>query len=908
MALTKIKSYKSNFKKCKDVLLADNIFFSSYERWNGGEVGTDIIKGILPADEKKALQICNNGITINNIDYIAYTSTPSMQKKEVGTEKCEMFFIKKDKADFIQYFEDLISLGTIKQFDNKKICINKKITSRIALAMSSTYKIDYIPKIAVVPNKEIEVLQDVIYYTSKDNQLIEHKEDNKPIKLTQHDGFGLMNDNVAEAIKDSLKLNYRVDYAVIRLYGLAVKGLCLRFDWMDYIKNYCDNQFIVKDVWGNDVDLSKVDMILTETQCKWWENFADIEDYYNKLNNCADKDLVNCLYVTKTNKKRTKEYSLTNYQLMSNLTLDFNDFMELAKPTIDLYKGVINGDLASIKYFLKEFDNEEGEIIPQQKVEYLLNANDDFIKSSMVKQTINKAILKSVCQLSSGKMYLKGNYKIMIPNPFLLIDNLLNIDRTTLKENEFYIPNNNNKQFTISRNPLASCWEIANIKTVSNELFDKYFKNYTDEIIIFNNVDWTHNQLSYADFDADGVLCIENSILYDNVISDNRKFIHVAEGETVEMEYNTANKFLAIIKSSGNLIGQLAINGGKISNKCLYGSKQDMINNFYANRDKLLYLTELQMEVIDAPKSLKLPTKEEMDVLDIRQSKPLFLTYKDGYYKKHKTKNYNSHYEQFAQYIIDNLLNPYLVNIKQQGMDLLSNYIFTQDLDIDNNCLSDVENLKNEANKETGRSRKDVETYKTVLFKYQLKAIDITKKYGYFPILNTTDKFIINHRQICNCLVKLKVSDKFIINYFWNELVIKLNELEPTAKVLSKDKDGEYEFFGNRYNLTESKLIEDNLQDKEIKKKMKRYETKGKQGVIGIGKCDVDSLKGDLKVIVNAQKIDLYKDDTKITYAFKDIKDTHKKKTTDTLFECSIINIVDVLKETDKSMQVLINY
>ena len=692
MALIKIKSYKSNFKKSKDVLLADSIFFTAYERWNGGEVGTDIIKAMLSANQDKAMDICLNGITINNIDYIAYTSTPSMQKKEVGTEKCEMFFIKRDKADFIQYFEALISLGTIKQFDNKKICINKKITSRIALAMSSTYKIDYIPKIAVVPNKEIEVLQDVIYYTSKDNQLIEHKEDNKPIKLTQHDGFGLMNDNVAEAIKDSLKLNYRVDYAVIRLYGLAVKGLCLRFDWMDYIKNYCDNQFIVKDVWGNDVDLSKVDMILTESQCKWWENFESIEDYYIKLNNCADKDLVNCLYVTKTNKRKTKEYSLTNYQLMSNLTLDLDDFMELAQPTINLYKGVINGDLASIKYFLKEFENEEGEIIPQQKVEYLLNANDDFIKSSMVKQTINKAILKSVCQLSSGKMYLKGNYKIMIPNPFLLIDNLLNINRTTLKESEFYIPKNNNKKFTISRNPLASCWEIANIKTVENELFDKYFKSYTDEIIIFNSVDWTHNQLSYADFDADGVLCIENSIIYDNVISDDRKFIHIAEGETVEMEYNTANKFTAILKSSGNLIGQLAINGAKISNKCLYGSKEDIVNNFYANRDKLLYLTETQMQVIDAPKSLKLPTKQEMNVLDIRQSKPLFLKYKDGYYKKHKTKNYGSYYEQFTQYIIDNLLNPCQANIKQQGTNVIGNYIHTKDLDIDNNCLKDIEN------------------------------------------------------------------------------------------------------------------------------------------------------------------------------------------------------------------------
>jgi len=177
--------------------------------------------------------------------------------------------------------------------------------------MSATTKIDFIPKITVVPNKEIELIEDIIYYTSENGKLIEHKEDNKPIKTTLHDGFGLMNQSCAEAIKSSLNLKYDVDFAVIRLYGLAVKGLCLRFDFMDYLENYCDNQFIVKDVWNNDVDLRTVDLILTESQAKWWENFEDIDDYYSKLNGCADKDLANCLYVTKVNKKKTKEHHST---------------------------------------------------------------------------------------------------------------------------------------------------------------------------------------------------------------------------------------------------------------------------------------------------------------------------------------------------------------------------------------------------------------------------------------------------------------------------------------------------------------------------------------------------------------------------------------------------------------------
>lgn len=912
MAQVIIRSYKNGFKNFKEVALADNIFFAAFGRWSGEEVGLNIIKALLPADEEKALNICLNGVTIDNMEYIAYTSTPNMQKKEKGIEKCEMWFIKKDKADFIPYFEDLISLGTIKQFENKKICINKKVTSRVALAMSSTYKIDFIPRIAIVPNKEIQILQDVIYYIYKDKNIIEHKVDNKPITLTQHDGFGLMNQTCADAIKSSLNLNYSVDFAIIRLYGLAVKGLVLNFDWMDYVDKYCKGKCIVEDIYGDNVDLRNIDIILTETQAKWWENFEDMTDFNTKLDSCKDKDLVECLYVTKTNKKKTKEFTLANYQLLNNLSLDFNDFMELSKPTVDLYKKVLDGDLPAIKYFLREFENEEGELIPQQKIEYLLNAKDNFIRSSMVKQTLSKAVLKSVAQLSSGKFYLKGNYKIVCGNPFLLIDNLLGIDRTTLKANEFYIPKNNNKQFTISRNPLASPWEIINIKTADNTLFNKYFKHYTDEIIFFNNLDWSHCQTSYSDEDGDGVTCIENSIIYNNVISDNRKFLHVSEGETKEMEYTTENKFLALIKSSGNLIGNLAINGSKISNTCLRGTKKDIIDNFYKNRYKLLYLAEIEMCVIDSPKTLKLPTTEEMSVLDLKHKKPLFLKYKDGYYEAHKTNKSNlSYYEQFSKKIIDELLVRCVDDLKNKGTDLICNYIYTPDVIVDDKCLKAINDFVQEASRERRKAKNNLDEYKYITLKYQLKVHDLFKTY--------------KHSQICNCLVKISAPDKIIVDFFFEEIKIKFEEMDLTAKVLRPFENGQYEFFGRKYKLVDTKLIEDNLHYQDIQKGKSKFEKKGKTGIIGVGLCDFNKLIGECTVDINLtfkddiSLINLYKegiddDDvekterTKITYAFKDIKDEDGKKTNDTLFECNTINVVKVIKTTDKSMRVKIEY
>ncbi len=914
MEQMKIKSYSKNLRECEEVALADNFFFRAYKKWNKCDViGDDIIKCMMPSNIDIALKMCLEGITIDNIRYIAYTSTPSMQKKENTFSKkgltddkwkdikcleiCDMWFVKEEKKDFIEWFENLISLGTIEKFKNQEICINKKVTSRIGLAFTSTEKIDFKPRICVVPNKTYkELKENVIWYTNKNNKLVEHTEDNKNIEIMQNDGFGIINNKTAKIIQKQLGYKESIDVAVIRMYGIAVKGLCIRFNWIDYIEKYCNGKFITTDVWGKKVDLRKVDIILTESMVKWCDNFKSLSDYLDKLNNCADKDLLECLYV-KVEKDKHKEYTLANYQLLSNLTLDYDDYMNLAQETIDYYNNIINGDLAHIKHFMSEFNYNEDDnkdLVPIHKANYLLNAHDDFIRSSVVKQNINRAILKSVARLSSGKFYLKGNCKYICGNPFQLIDYLLGIDRITLNKGEFYIPRNNGKKLTMSRNPLASPWEIVNIQTVNNPLFDEYFKHYTDKIIFFNDLDYTSQQLSGCDKDGDNVTVIENDIIYNNVISDNRKFIHIDEGKTINMIYNEENKFKALLLSSGNKIGQLSINGASVSNRCLFGSKQEIYNNFYNNRDKLLYLTEMSMNAIDAPKTLKFPTNKDLAIIE-KQDKPLFLKYKDGYYDENKnTINTDSHYDKFAKYIIDNVLCRCIEKYSGVGTNMLKNYIYTEDIEVSNECTNDMTKLLNEYSNAMIESKGDLDICKRVIHDYQHKAQYISDKYDY--------------TEICNYFTKYKTPDKAITNLFWNELIIKLNEVRLSAKVLTLDENGEYLIFDKWYSLKEVELIEDNLHTKDMETKAKNYNLKGKEGIINVGKCETELLNGELDVKLNIASTNLYKDDKIITFAYADIKDLNGKKTNDSLKECKIINILDVLDVKEKYVKLKIAY
>lgn len=585
MEQVKIRSYSINFKKCEEVRIGNNIFFMLYKRWSGkDDIGIDIIKAMMPADEDEALRICLEGIEIENILYKPYLATPSQMKKEEFGEKCEFWFVKKDICDeFIDYFENEISLGRIKDIKaQEKMCINKSLTSRLALAFSSVtpilYKqvenengeleeVEFVPRICVVNNSNFTLRSDVIVPEVDKNYNIKLTEKIEDKSITAHDGFGLMTSECANAIKYSLNLDYDVDFAVIRLFnGFMGKGLLLKFDFCNYIQNYAEYQdkgcklgkeYKIIDVFNDEIDLRNYDIILTTSQVKWIDYFLSYKEKERNvlLNNTKNCDLLNKLYITKVNKPHAKKMSKTNYQLLSNLCLTFEELKELGEESYNFYKSILNNnDLDSIKYILRDFsskkynnedeeeskndnlievdllDNDmlENEVLdeiedilqPSTKAEWLLNYNQDF-KFKAVIDMIKNLVLKKICDMSAGKIYVDGSYKLIAGDPIKLINNILGINNDiALDKHEFFIPKCYDKDLVISRNPLASPLEILKIKTLKKpvkdlnyanydykdnlklEVYAKYFGNYSNEIIIFNAVDSSLEVLSGADEDG----------------------------------------------------------------------------------------------------------------------------------------------------------------------------------------------------------------------------------------------------------------------------------------------------------------------------------------------------------------------------------------------------------------------
>ena len=76
---------------------------------------------------------------------------------------------------------------------------------------------------------------------------------------------------------------------------------------MEEIKN--DDNYIIKDVWGNDIDLRNIDVILSAGQVKLWDSWKSQEEF-EKLSN--ENGIV--FGITKYSPKQDKKVLMTNYQ------------------------------------------------------------------------------------------------------------------------------------------------------------------------------------------------------------------------------------------------------------------------------------------------------------------------------------------------------------------------------------------------------------------------------------------------------------------------------------------------------------------------------------------------------------------------------------------------------------------
>ncbi|WP_066892913.1 hypothetical protein [Clostridium nigeriense] len=615
------KTYKEN-----EITMDNNYLFEIYSTYKSRaikDIAENIIKVNLPYDKIQARDLLMNGFKYKDIEYVALLTTVGAMKHEnMELEtKCDYFFINKEDEGFIDELENVASCGKLKTLEGKEICINKDIVSRLSLLLSSGTMVYFRKplKFAVLPEMTFTYINNYLQFAEKKVVDKDGKEtkviDKDNLRLEKYpdlevdhiamDGSGFMMPSVAGEITRQLNKGYRIDWVGFRMLGNASKGLLVKFDWKKYLKEEKGlDKLIVKDMWSNDVDLFEVDLVLNESLVKWGKLFNSYDEMvksrkeYPKYNK-----LFNSLCITKFNKEEPKEYSLSNYQILSNLALTYSELYNLATEDIEVYTNLLyrNEDkekmIDTLRIMLGDWAKNDEELegldlTPYTKIHQALQLDGDLVKAGNCKYLIDKMINKKINLMAGGRFHIKGNYKVVIKDVFSYFDSLISLNKSDyiiedgkikgikgyisengLKPETNYVPNEEGNR-VLARCPLNSATELIKTTLVKNEMYAKYFKDFSKDIIFYAFDDFMMRQ-SGEDEDTDISLVIDNETIYNSVIEDVDEegvrwcFRNQFDGKADKRIYDKEKKnmYECILETSGNTIGQLSNYGARISNR-----------------------------------------------------------------------------------------------------------------------------------------------------------------------------------------------------------------------------------------------------------------------------------------------------------------------------------------------------
>ncbi len=445
----------------------------------------------------------------------------------------------------------------------KSVKITKnKYNAYFALSSSATYTIPH-PNVYLIDDCEIEMEKKVDWISKipKEKHAIANNEqvseEIKTLPFNLFDGCGAVSVEFAKRVADELELDYIPSAFCVRC--AYVKGMVFVVDFKQYAAEYGITE--MKDLYGNLVDITKTDMILTKSQFKLWNAYDSIQEY-DKL--CEENGFL--WGVTKVTPKTDDNCFRSNYQFCQAIDLTNNDDVaELCDPTVKWLNGISIDDPNQAILFLlgKLCDKDDIDFnnifdLTSDNVAKALIVNPEMISEEYIKSNIIMSINKKIRETYLGKLILDGNFSVMIPDMYAFMQHAFGHTVTgALKEFEHYsyFWNKRGKTDVVAmRSPLTWRSEVNKLNLKNNELTEKWFKYLTSGIVY--NV-WGCDCIIHADSDFDGdiVATTDNPVFlrcrYDNLPITYSK-------STVDKEYISEDElYKADIQSFDSTIGRI---------------------------------------------------------------------------------------------------------------------------------------------------------------------------------------------------------------------------------------------------------------------------------------------------------------------------------------------------------------
>ena len=398
--------------------------------------------------------------------------------------------------------------------DLEKELVPAKLEAYKALTCSASIPVSMPNGVLVVNDCETEFLSDIIYLNDEnDGEPLMEERKQVPIKLDESDGYGLMLPSLSKRWSEELGLDYMVSGVNTRFSW--EKGMVFTFDFVDFAEKVADS-YIVKDAWGNDVDVRTVELILTTSMLKLWDSYESSDAY---IENCLSNGYT--FGIAKACPKELEQERTLNYQFIQSYDFSDDDIEQLIKPTMDEIKDVLYADVAKTILFLKGAGLNENNIgrLDNDYAKALM-VDPRMIDDPYVQNAVYQMIKNRINEAKVGVLNVHGNYSIVCGDPYALCQSVFGLPVTgLLSAGEIY-----NKYWCDQGSERLACYRAPmtchnNIRLVHPHRSDdaSYWYQYMTTCTLFNAWDTAAHALNGMDKDGDLVMLTDNAVLVNNL-------------------------------------------------------------------------------------------------------------------------------------------------------------------------------------------------------------------------------------------------------------------------------------------------------------------------------------------------------------------------------------------------------
>lgn len=522
--------------------------------------------------EESIRHIIYEGVLVHDVKYVMSERSASMTR--VGV----ISLIDGRIADEIN---QRVSMG----LDVGETVLSKYYAYR-GLMFSSCHCLEgWKPKVIVVPDMPLTLKDqrikyiydaDIPFIDNKGNERIWKQKDiatkttdiTPANKFSAFDGCGVIHPNLVREVEELLGHDARVSSMIVR--APFIKGLLCE---LDYERFYEDNGVdFIQDIWGKWHSVHDVMVIMTESMFKGKQYFnksgtsRDWDDYWDRFDKYG-----HCFGVAKWNFSHDEEplFTRSNYQILQDLSLEYDIFRTLADDSIEWADNIIDGDPLYTLCFLGLTADHCTPVSPYAKA---VLKNPAMLKEVSVRSYLVNTIKKHLDEMKCGKLWLRACFKFLLPDMVMLLQHIGGLEPVgCLGADEFYSNSIDGAyigEYLIERNPHICKSEHVVLTGVENDEIRKYCTHF-ENVCMVNCKSLTAQRMNGADFDGDLCFLVDNPTIMSGVDRNTPIVIDIDDKAAAEAECDTPdNRFKITLRTMKSMIGEYSNYASAYHNKC----------------------------------------------------------------------------------------------------------------------------------------------------------------------------------------------------------------------------------------------------------------------------------------------------------------------------------------------------